>query len=169
MTQIVQPYALARDEGKSVWFLGTLVTFKATGEETHNGFGLIEQVLPPGFAPPLHVHHNEDEAFYLLEGEITFHSGEQTLKGTPGTFVFFPREIPHWFLVEGDKPARLLQFNTPVGLEHFFAEMGEPAQALTLPPPGAPDIEKMLALASKYNFEIIGPPPHDNGIEQGGH
>ena len=169
MTQLLQPYALARDEGKSVWFLGTLMTFKATGAQTNNGFGLIEQVLPPGFAPPLHVHHNEDEGFYLLEGEITFHSGEKTMKATPGTFIFFPRDIPHWFLVEGDKPARLLQINTPAGVEQFFDEVGEPAQAMTLPLPGAPDIEKMVALATKYNIEILGPPPHSNGTEADGH
>lgn len=159
MTQTAQPYALARDEGKSSWFLGTLVTFKAVGEGSNGGFGLIEQLLPAGFAPPLHVHHNEDEAFYLLEGEITFHCGEKAMKAAAGSFVFFPRDIPHWFLVEGDQPARLLQFNAPAGLEHFFAEMGQPAESMSLPAPSEPDMGLMMGLAHKYNFEILGPPP----------
>lgn len=162
MTNSTQPYALTREAGQSVWFLGTLMTYKATGSETNNSFGLIEQVLPPGFAPPLHVHHGEDEAFYVLEGQLTFHSGSVEMKAIPGTFVFMPRDIPHWFQVEGDQPARLLQFNTPAGLEHFFAEMGEPAPELTLPQPGEPDVAKLFALAPKYNFEILGPPPSEN-------
>ena len=55
MLQGNEPYILSRGEGKSVWFLGTLITFKAEGETTANGFGLIEQVLPAGFAPPPHI------------------------------------------------------------------------------------------------------------------
>jgi quercetin dioxygenase-like cupin family protein len=152
------PYVLSREEGTSVWFLGTLMTVKASGETTSNGFGLIEQVLPPGFAPPPHIHHNEDEAFYLLEGNITFQCGDQTFNATAGSFVYLPRGIVHGFTVAADQPARLLQINTPAGLEHFFVEMGESAPALTLPPPAPPDVEKLLRLASKYHFEIQGPP-----------
>jgi len=149
-------------EGESIWFLGTLITLKATGENTGGAFGLIEQVLPPGFAPPPHVHHSEDECFYVLEGEITFQCGDRTFKAEAGSVVLLPRDIVHGFSVEGSKPARLLQLNSPAGLEHFFEEMGEPAKANTLPPPaGPPDMEKLLTLARKYNFEIKGPPPRE--------
>ena len=154
------PYVLTREEGTPVWFLGTLMTLKATGETTSQGFALIEQVLPAGFAPPPHIHHTEDEAFYILEGTITFTCGDRTFNATPGSFVYLPRGIVHGFKVEGEKPVRLLQINTPTGLEHFFEEMGEPAKALTLPPPGPPNVEKLMALAAKYHFEIQGPPPH---------
>lgn len=154
-----QPYLLAPNEGEAIWFLGTLMTFKATGAQTGNSFSLIEQVLPPGFAPPLHVHHAEDEAFYLIDGTITFYCGEQTFSATAGSFIYLPKDIPHAFLVEGDKPARLLQLAAPTGFEYFHVEMGEPAPSRTLPPPGAPDIPKLLALAPKYNFEVVGPPP----------
>ncbi|HXF64812.1 MAG TPA: quercetin 2,3-dioxygenase [Caldilineaceae bacterium] len=154
------PYMLAREEGQAIWFLGTLMTLKATGEQTGTRFSLIEQVLPPGFAPPLHIHHAEDEAFYLIEGTITFYCGNQTFLAHAGSFIYLPKEIPHAFVVEGDQSARLLQFTTPAGLEQFHVEMGEPAPGQILPPPSAPDIPKLLALASKYHFEVVGPPPN---------
>lgn len=155
----IEPYALTREAGRSIWFLGTLMTLKATGEQTNGAYGLIEQVLPPGFASPLHVHHREDEAFYLLEGEATFTCGDQTMKARPGSYIFFPRDIPHWFCIQETQPARLLQLNFPAGLENFFVEAGEPAPKLTLPPAGPPDVEKMASTAAKYGIEILGPPP----------
>ncbi len=157
-----EPYILSRGEGKSVWFLGTLITFKAEGETTANGFGLLEFVLPAGFAPPPHIHHTEDEAFYILEGTLTVTCGDQMFTATPGSFVYQPRGIVHWFKVEGDQQARLLQINTPTGLEHFFEEMGEKAQALTLPPSGPPDVEKLMTLAARYHVEIKGSPPQES-------
>jgi quercetin dioxygenase-like cupin family protein len=159
MKQPVEPYMLGREEGQSVWFLGTLVTLKATNAQTGGAFGLIEQVLPAGFAPPRHVHHREDEAFYVIEGEITFFCGDQTFAAPAGSFVFLPKDIPHAFLVGGDRPARLLQMTTPGGFEQFHVDLGEPALSLTLPPPAAPAIEKLLALGPTYNFEVVGPPP----------
>ena len=126
-------FVLAPGEGTPIWFLGTLMTLKAGGETTRNAFGLIEQVLPPGFAAPPHVHHREDEAFYILEGQLSFFCGDRIWQAAPGTFVFLPRDIVHWFRVEGSQPARILQFNTPAGIEHFFAQAGEPAQEVALP------------------------------------
>jgi quercetin dioxygenase-like cupin family protein len=158
MTSRNEPYLLTREEGQAVWFLGTLMLFKATGESNAHTFSLIEQVLPPGFAPPLHVHHAEDEAFYILEGELTFVCGERRWRAQAGSFIYLPREIAHGFLVEGGQPARLLQFTAPAGLEQFHAEMGEPARSLTIPAPTPPDLAKMQALAAKYHFEIVGPP-----------
>jgi quercetin dioxygenase-like cupin family protein len=100
------PFALGPGEGTATWFLGTLMTLKATGATTGHAFGLIEQVLPAGFAPPLHVHHGEDEAFYILEGHLTFTCGERTWEAPAGTFVFLPRDMVHGFRVAGDQPAR---------------------------------------------------------------
>ena len=75
-----QPYALAREEGRAVWFLGTLVVVKATGEQTGGAFGLIDNLMPAGFAGPYHVHRNEDESFYVVEGEMTFYVGEERME-----------------------------------------------------------------------------------------
>ena len=79
-----QPYALASEEGQAVWFLGTLVIMKATGEQTGGAFGLIDNLMPGGFASPYHMHRNEDESFYVVEGEMTFYVGEQRVKAGLG-------------------------------------------------------------------------------------
>jgi quercetin dioxygenase-like cupin family protein len=153
-----QPYVVTPDAGEAVWFLGTLMTVKATGATTGGAFGLIEQELPPGFATPTHIHHNEDEPFYVLQGELTFHCGERTLVAGAGSFVFLPRGIAHGFQVTSETPARLLQFNFPAGVEQFFIEAGEPATEGAQP--GPPDFGKMMALAAKYHMDIL-PPDHE--------
>jgi mannose-6-phosphate isomerase-like protein (cupin superfamily) len=152
------PYVRTHAEGESIWFLGTLMTIKAGTAETAGQFSLIEQTLPLGFAPPLHVHHAEDEAFYILEGSFTFYCGDQTLAAPAGSFVYLPKDLPHSFRVD-QAPARLLQWTIPAGFERFHVEVGEPAPQLTLPPPGPPAVDKLLALAPNYQVEILGPPP----------
>jgi mannose-6-phosphate isomerase-like protein (cupin superfamily) len=112
-----QPYALAREEGQALWFLGTLVIAKATGEQTGGAFGLLDNILPAGFASPYHMHRNEDEAFYVVEGELTFYVGEERVKAGSGAWVYGPRGVPHGFEVEGMAPARILLLNTPAGFE----------------------------------------------------
>jgi mannose-6-phosphate isomerase-like protein (cupin superfamily) len=152
------PYALSRHEGKAIWFLDTLMTVKAGAEATRNGFTLIECVLPPGFAPPPHVHHGEEEAFYILEGQLAVTCGGRTWQVGPGSFVFLPRGITHTFRVEGSEVARALQITAPAGFERFAEEVGEPARAPTVPPPASPDLEKLMAAAAKHNIQIEAPP-----------
>lgn len=154
-----QPYALEREEGQAVWFLGALLIVKATGEQTGGAFGLTDHVLPAGWASPYHMHQNEDEAFYVVEGEMTFYVGDERVKAKSGTFVYGPRGVPHGFAVEGTAPARMLLLNTPAGFEGFPVEVGEPAKELTLPPAEPPDLERLMAIAAKYDIEILGPLP----------
>jgi quercetin dioxygenase-like cupin family protein len=154
-----QPYVLEREEGQAVWFLGALLIMKATNEHTGGAFGLIDHVLPVGFASPYHMHRNEDESFYVLEGEMTFYVGEERVKAESGAFVYGPREVPHGFEVEGTAPARMLLLNTPAGFERFTVEAGEPAKELTIPPATPPDMDKLMAIAAKYAIEILGPLP----------
>ncbi len=149
--------ALHRDEGKSIWMLGALMTFKATGAETDGAFSLMEVQNEPGGGSPPHVHHGEDEFFYVIDGEVEITIGDQKVHGKPGSFVFAPRDIPHQFTITGSQPSRLLLGLIPAGFEKFFMEMGEPAPSLTVPPPGPPAMEKLLTLATKYNAEILIP------------
>jgi quercetin dioxygenase-like cupin family protein len=155
----VQPYALENEEGSAIWFLGLLTTVKATGAQTGGAFGLIEQAVPASFASPYHMHHNEDESFYVLEGQITFICDKKRFKAGPGAYLFLPRNIPHGFKVEDTAPAKLLILATPAGFEQFVVEMSEPAKDLTHPPAGPPDMEKLMALAAKYRIDILGPLP----------
>jgi len=146
---------------RSVWYSGWLLTFLATGEETGGRFALMEQVARKGNVPPRHIHHREDETFYVVEGEMTFSIGDQTIKATPGTMVFAPRDIPHSFTIDSDL-VRMLVTVAPAGAEGFFRECSAPAPAMTLPPPADvpySEIQKMKALAPGYGFEFV-PPQH---------
>jgi ketosteroid isomerase-like protein len=113
--------------------------------------------MPPGFASPYHTHHLEDEAFYVLEGEMAFVcDGNWTIAG-PGTYVFGPRNIPHGFKVLGDAPARMLLLCTPGGFDQFVVEMSEPT-------PAPPDMAKLMAAAAKYSVDILGPLPEQSDV-----
>jgi quercetin dioxygenase-like cupin family protein len=146
---------------QSVWYSGWLLTFLATGQETRGLFALQEQVGRKGNVPPPHIHHREDETFYVLEGEMTFSIGDRKIKATPGTTVFAPRDVVHSFTIDSDE-VRILVLNTPAGIEGFFKECSVPALSMTLPPPAEvpySEIEKMMALAPKYGFEFVFPKP----------
>ena len=148
-------------EGEALWWFGLLATIKATKEQTGGRYALVEILAPEGFASPLHVHHFEDEAFWILEGEMTFYVGDQTIKAHPGSFLFGPRDVPHAFTVDSG-PARLLFVLSPAGFEDLIREMGEPARYLTVPPQQQeeePDEAEMERLEAKYGAEILGPPP----------
>ena len=150
-------------EGEALWWIGMLATIKATAEQTGGQYTLVEILAPEGFASPLHVHHFEDEGFYILEGEMTFYVGDQTIKAQPGSFLFGPKEVPHAFRVDSG-PARLLFVLSPAGFEDLVREMGEPARDLTIPPqpdeePNEAEMERLAAIGARYGAEILGPPP----------
>ncbi|HEX8982767.1 MAG TPA: cupin domain-containing protein [Ktedonobacterales bacterium] len=142
-------------------FFGAIIMPKATAATTNGAMDLAEQILPAGFATPLHVHLREDECFYILEGEITYRLGAQTFVAQPGSFVRLPRDIPHAFKVKSEAPARTLVFGVPSGLVAFYAEVGTPAS------PGATailrpvDVPRLVRVGATYGIEVLGPPPAD--------
>jgi mannose-6-phosphate isomerase-like protein (cupin superfamily) len=152
------PFAAARGEGEATWFLGNRMIVKADAKSTAGGFGLVESWIPAGSSPPLHVHHREDESFWVLEGRVRFRCGDEDLEAGPGGFVFLPREVPHTFVVEGGETAHILTLMTPGGGEGFFVDGGRVPDGPGLPPPGPPDIEKLQRIAPGYGMEIVGPP-----------
>lgn len=153
------PIALSNGEGDARWFLGALTTVKSTGEATGGRVAVTENWAPRGHGSPLHVHHNEDEWFYVLSGELTFWVGGQVVTATAGSFVYGPRDVPHTFTVSSDE-ARFLLVIEPAGFESFLLELSDPAQALTLPPASVepPALETMMAAAERYGLELLGPP-----------
>ena len=157
----IAQYARRADVKSSVWYLGCLFTVLADSQETGSRFGLIESLSPKGTEPPRHVHSREDEAFYLLEGEITFYIGDETHEATPGMFVLAPRGVPHSYTFETDV-IRMLVLVAPGGFEEFFRppQSSEPAQALEVPPPpeGPPDVPAIVAALEHHGVEVVGPP-----------
>lgn len=145
-------------EGLTVWFRNNRITFKATAESTGGSFGLWEAVAAPGDSPPLHIHHADDESFFLIEGRMTVRCGVEEYEAGPGAFVFLPRGVPHTFRIDGDTAARFLGLLTPGGGERFFVDAGRPAAGPGLPPETPPDIESLKRAGANYGLEIVGPP-----------
>ena len=155
IAQALQPVLNTRNDAP-FRFLGLPTAIRATGETTNGAFGLVENwMIPPGFASPYHTHHNEDEAFYVLEGEVAFVCGGKWLSAGPGTYVYGPREIPHGFKVVGSTPAGMLLLCAPAGFERFVRELSAPMDAV----PAPPDMAALVATAAKYHIDILGPLP----------
>jgi quercetin dioxygenase-like cupin family protein len=153
------PIARRAGEGEHLWFFGGLTTIKADGAGTGGRVTVTEQLAPRGGGSPLHVHHNEDEWFYVLEGELTLWVAGTTIVAGPGAFVFGPRDVPHTFVVSSDQ-ARFLLVTEPAGFEGFVRALATPAAAPEIPPaPTAPpDMEPVLQAAADHGLEILGPP-----------
>lgn len=122
------------------WF-GSTITLKASAP----GIGITEVVLRPGEEPPMHVHKNEDEWLYALEGEVTFHVGGENHRGAAGAFASFLRGIPHTFSIDSAS-ARILVINTPGGFERMFE----------LAPKTPEEAERAL---NAFGMEVVGPHP----------
>ena len=130
-------------------FLGTRARVIVHGDETDGRFSLIDMVhVPAGHMPPLHVHHHEDEGFYLVEGEVALHLPDRSVECRPGDFVVAPRGVPHAYEV-GDRPARWLVTSSPAGFERFVAAVAALA---------APDPDSLATVAAAHGIEILGPP-----------
>lgn len=153
------PIAHGPAEGEHFWFFGGLTTIKADGAATGGRVLVTEQVAPRGAGSPLHVHHNENEWFYVLEGELTIWVAGRTVAAPAGAFVFGPRDVPHTFIVSSEQ-ARFLLVTEPAGFEGFIRALAAPAPGPQLPPfPAAPpDMEPVLRAAAEHGLEILGPP-----------
>ena len=137
-------------------FLSVPTWIRAGGAQTNGVLSLIEQVVPAGFVSPWHVHHNENESFYVIEGKVTVAVADRAVALGPGDYAFGPRGVPHGFRVDGTQAARILLMTTGGAFAEFIREMSEPEDAA----PGElrdPDIPKFIAAAEKYGMSILGP------------
>lgn len=156
----IAPFALQSGEGDARWFLDALGVIKSSAETTGNAVAVIEFLWPEGSGSPLHVHHREDEWFYVIEGEVTFWVGGETIVAPAGSFVYGPRDVPHTFLVTSSPTARFLMVTEPAMFADFVRALSVPAQELTLPPAPVtpPAEERLIATAAEWGMEILGPP-----------
>ena len=154
-----KPYRVASGEGiADVWWKSGRVTVKAGGAETGDAFSQIETDDPRGSGPPLHLHHNEDETFYILEGEVTVVVGDERIDLNAGDYLFAPRGIAHAYIVRSER-ARMLVTASPAGVEQVFVSLGVPVTS-SEPPMDAvmPPMDELVRLFADYGCEILGPP-----------
>jgi quercetin dioxygenase-like cupin family protein len=146
-----------RDEGAATWFFNALMTTVASTAETGGAYSLTEHLVTAASNPPMHVQLEEDEAFYILDGEVEFEVDGEVVTATPGTFAFVARGAAHCFRVLTDT-ARMLVIcsGKPTdNLEDFFLGMGEPATARVLPAPGAPDLDRLMELTARTGIALV--------------
>lgn len=147
-------------EGQSLWVLGELMTCKVTAAQTGGAYSLFEVVSQPLGGPPPYIEHQEDECFYVLEGEFEFLDNDRTLRASSGSLIYIPRGNLRAYKNVGDKPGRMLVSQTPGGLhERFFEEIGEEAVDKVNPPlmQDPPDVERLVAIATRYGIELTSP------------
>ena len=125
--------------------------FKITGDDTDGRFDYVEGTVRHLGGPPLHVHHFQDETFYVVEGELHFRLGDEVLDLEAGDFAYIPRGVAHGYVNTKQEPVRGLGIFVPGGFDRFMQEVVQL-------PPGPPDPEKLRELGEKYGQEVVGPP-----------
>ena len=142
-------------DGERLWIVGDTMIIKATAATTGGALTLLEIEASPGAGPPPHVHDNEDEAFYVVDGTFEILLGEEIVRAGAGDFAFVPRGTVHRFSNVGDAPARMLIAFTPGGLEGFFRVAGTPATGDGPPQrTDAAEIARTEAAAPDYGLRI---------------
>lgn len=141
-------------EGDWYQFLATRSRVLAGRAETQGVLTAIEFEAPPGFGPPPHIHHTEDEAFYVLEGSALFHCDGQEVTYTAGGFCWLPKGLVHRFEM-GPGGGRILQLTTPAQFEDMVADYGYPIGPDEHPTPEPPDIPRLVEVCNRYDIELL--------------
>jgi quercetin dioxygenase-like cupin family protein len=158
-TTVQHGYGIRADDGEALWLGSALGLIKAAAETTDGRFFAMEIRAPKGFFSPLHVHRDADELFILLAGDMRVQHGEDIFEAETGSLVYGPRQVPHSLYVDSDE-AKMLLILSPSGMEGFFREVGAPADAVELPPPGLdlPDREALMEIGARFQQDVVGPP-----------
>ena len=152
-----------KGKGEALWAMGSLMEVKLGPDDGDGTLGVMEVTQPPGVATPLHVHHHEAEAFFLLEGSISYEGGGELYELAAGDFLYLPKDVPHRFRITGNDPARFLALMTPAGLTDLYAEVGHPALERRIPDRPtdqqvAEEIARWNEVGPRYGLEVVGPP-----------
>ena len=154
--------ATTLEDAPAYWFLNNLHILLTKSESTGGAYSLIHLTASPGFETPYHLHHTEDEAFYVLDGEFTFIcDGKKTVLGAGG-YIFLPRGVPHGLRCSSQKDTHLLIHVIPgaeVGFMGMMLEMAVPAKERVFLEPTPPDFQRLAALCEKNKIDILGPLP----------
>jgi mannose-6-phosphate isomerase-like protein (cupin superfamily) len=143
---------------ESLWFIDNLVHVHVDGDASNGRLAVVEQWGRQGNMPPLHVHHRDDETFFVIDGEMSLFVGDRQLTLTGGQAALAPRAVPHSYRVESEQ-AHWLVITAPAGFEAFVRRVSEPAPAGELPETARPVDPAMLAqAAADAGIEILGPP-----------
>lgn len=145
-------FVLRPGEGRTIDLGGFRMSVKATHDQTNGAFSLVEAQEPPGFGPPLHIHRDAAEAFYVLEGEYIIFLDGRELTCPAGSFIFIPAGVPHGFRV-GDVPSRKLNLYTPAAMIGYFDELADATKV------GDVDPDTLAEIARRYSMDVIGPVP----------
>ena len=142
---------LREGEGRAVPFGSERMLVKEDGTRTRGTLGFAEsEVTPDVPAPPLHIHHAHEEGFYILEGELMFTVGAETIRAGKGTLVMVPIGVAHTFSNPGEETARVLTMFTPSRYLTYFEELGD------LFASGSPDATQLRELMARYDTEVVG-------------
>ena len=142
---------------KSLWVIGELLTYKVPSYWTGGAYSLFEVATQPGTGPPPHIHHREDESFYVIEGDYEFLIGGEALRVGAGSLLYVPKGTLHAHRGVGESVGRMLVTQTPGGLyEYFFEEVGKPVddEEGSLVFEEQPEVGRIVALAAQYGIEI---------------
>ena len=154
------PVVLGPAEGEALWCVDALAIVKASGEQTAGAYAFIEDFAPRGAGAPLHLHRQDDEAFYVLDGELTFYLGnDEPVRASVGSFVHIPGGTVHGFRVDSGT-ARYLIITTPQH-ERFYRAIAKPAQSRGIPPEAPMEMERIAAACEAYGVEGVRPRPGD--------
>lgn len=146
-------FVVQKGEGRRLDLGGFAMTVKASGSDTDGSLSLLEADEPPGFGPPMHIHHDAAEAFYVLEGEYEISLPSGRIACPAGAFIFIPAGVEHGFKV-GDRPSRKLNVYVPAAMVGFFDEMAARSGG---------DDAAVEEIASRYSMEVTGPVPESYG------
>ena len=167
-----RPYALPSNAGVTDFWLPFVtgvsrISTKVSGEQTDGRLLQVRSTDSRGAAPPLHIHHDADETWYVIDGRLTVFVGDERIEAGPGDFVFGPMGVPHAFLVTSERAETLITFSPAgtkgrmgYGVDGFFREAAVAAIPGQAPPaPTEPDPEELAGLMIQYGIETLGPPP----------
>ena len=145
-------------DARPLWFIANKARIQLAGADTGEAFDLVEVEGRAGDMPPLHIHHDHDETFVVIEGRISLHLPGSAVMLGPGESFFAPRGIPHVYRVESGT-ARWLGIGNPPGFADFVREASDLAEDDGFPPVDrAPDLDRVGAAAARQGIELLAPP-----------